>query len=75
MDLVSSEALEDEVRRNPSMERRLEAETLLSLAVTRIGVDDGVAQRAEALVGVGYGPFDALHCGRRIRTGGHPADH
>ena len=61
MDLVSSEALEDEVRRNPSMERRLEAETLLSLAVTRIEVDDEIAQRAEALVGVGYGSLDALH--------------
>ena len=32
VDLISSEALQDEARRNPSMERRLEAETLLSLA-------------------------------------------
>lgn len=61
VDLISSEAVEDEVRRNPSMERRGEAETLLSLAVTRIEIDDGIAHRAEGLVGVGYGPFDALH--------------
>jgi hypothetical protein len=29
-ELLSSEALEDEVRRNPSMERRVEAQTILS---------------------------------------------
>lgn len=34
-ELLSREALEDEVRRNPSMERRVEARTILPLAVTR----------------------------------------
>ena len=53
VDLISSEAVEDEARRNPSMERRTEAETLLSLAVTRIEIDYGIAHRAAALVGVG----------------------
>ena len=61
MDLISSEALEDEARRNPSMERRLEAETFLSLAVTTVEIDDTVARRAQRLAGLGYGPFDALH--------------
>lgn len=61
VDLVSSEALEDEIRRNPSMERRVEAETLLSLAETRIEIDDGIALRAKDLVSLGYSPFDALH--------------
>ena len=44
-DLISSEALEDEARRNPSMERRLEVETLLSLAAHTVEVDDSVTQR------------------------------
>jgi len=60
-DLISSEALEDEARRNPSMERRLEVETLLSLAAYTVEVDDSVTQRARDLGAAGYGPFDALH--------------
>ena len=59
--LVSSEALEDEVRRNPSFERRAEAQALLSIAEIRIEVDDSIARRAQLLVGLGYGLFDALH--------------
>lgn len=61
VELVSSEVLEEEVRRNPSMERRVEAQTLLSLAETRIEVDGKIALRAQTLAGLGYGPFDALH--------------
>ena len=59
--LVSSEALDDEVQRNPSMERRIEGETLLSLAEARIEINDGIALRAKGLVGLRYGPLDALH--------------
>ncbi|MBI1791373.1 MAG: PIN domain-containing protein [Acidobacteria bacterium] len=61
VELISSEALDDEARRNPSMERRLEAETLLSLASASVEVDDAVGRRAQGLVSLGYGPFDALH--------------
>lgn len=61
IELLSSEALEDEVRSNPSMERQVEAQTTLSFAVTRIAIDDAIAVRAQDLVGLGYGPFDALH--------------
>jgi predicted nucleic acid-binding protein len=59
--LLSSEALVDEVRRNRSMERRAEAQTTLSLAVTSIEIGEAVVLRAQNLVGLGYGPFDALH--------------
>jgi predicted nucleic acid-binding protein len=59
--LLSSEALEEEVRLNPSPERRAEALTILSLAVTSIEIDQAFALRARNLVGLGYGPFDALH--------------
>jgi len=59
--LISSEALEDEVRRTPSIERRLEAEALLSLASVRVVIDVEVAQRARNLASIGYGVFDALH--------------
>ena len=59
--LLSSEALEDEVHRNPSMERRVEAQAILSLAVTRIEIDEATTLRARNLVGLGFGPLDALH--------------
>lgn len=61
VELVSSEALDDEVRRNPSMERRVEAKTILSLVATRIEIDGTIVLRAQGLVGLGYGPLDALH--------------
>ena len=61
VELLSSEALDDEVRRNPSMDRRVEAQTTLSLAVTSIKIDEDIALRAQSLVGSEYGPFDALH--------------
>ena len=61
VELISSEALDDEVRRNPSMERRVEAETLLSLATMNVEIDDATAVRAQELVRLGYGIFDALH--------------
>ena len=59
--LLSSEALEEEVRRNPSIERRVEAQATVSLAVTRIDIDEAIVLRARNLAGLGYGPFDALH--------------
>jgi len=59
--LVSSEALEDEVRRNPSMERRAEAQCFLSMAETQIEVNEGIVSRSRTLIGLGYGAFDALH--------------
>ena len=61
IELLTSDALEDEVRRNPSMDRRVEAQTTLSLAVRSIDIDDAIALRVRNLVGLGYGPFDALH--------------
>ena len=61
VDLVSGEVLEDEVRRNPSMDRRAEAQTILSLAASRIEINEEMATRAQELVDLGYGAFDALH--------------
>lgn len=60
VELISSEALEDEVRHNPSIERRVKL-TILSLATTTIEIDGAAFLRAQALVGLGYDPFDALH--------------
>lgn len=60
-ELLSSEALDDEVRRNPSTERRVEAQATLFLAVSSIKIGEAIALRAQNLVGLGYGPFDALH--------------
>lgn len=61
VELVSSEALEDEVSRIPSMERRVEVETLLTLATATIEVNEAIARRAGELNQAGYGTYDALH--------------
>ena len=57
----SSEALEDEVRRTPSADRRVEAQALLALAKTTIEIEGPIVLRARELTGLGYGPFDSLH--------------
>lgn len=59
--IFASEALQDELRRNPNPDRRLEAEALLSLASTTVRITTNIAARARALVSAGYGPYDALH--------------
>jgi predicted nucleic acid-binding protein len=61
IDLISSEALEDEARQNPSIERRTEIQTLLSLAAKTVEIDGSVEERARELSAAGYGLYDALH--------------
>ncbi len=58
---VSSEALADEIDRNPDGERRLENAALLALASENLEVDDSIAGRAGDLQTAGYGAYDALH--------------
>ena len=58
---ISSEALVNEINRNPQPERRLENAALLSLANETIKVDRTTARRAKDLEAAGYGAFDALH--------------
>lgn len=58
---ISSEALIDEINRNPNLERRLENAALLNLANETIQVDQMTASRAKNLEAAGYGAFDALH--------------
>jgi len=59
--LLSSEALDDEVRRNPYADRRVEAQTIVCLAIESIKIDEAISLRAQNLVDLGYGAFDALH--------------
>jgi predicted nucleic acid-binding protein len=61
VELIASEALEKEARRNPSLERRLEAEAFIALASRKVDIDDAIVRRAEGLVALGYGLFDAFH--------------
>jgi hypothetical protein len=58
---ISSEALTDEVDRNPDIQRRQENGTLLTLASARLEVDGLTASRAAKLQVAGYGAYDALH--------------
>lgn len=58
---ISSDALVDEINRNPDVERRLENTALLALASESIEVDDVIASRAANLEIAGYGAYDALH--------------
>lgn len=58
---ISSEALVDEIDRNPHVERRLENAALLSLASESIEVGDPIAGRAATLRSAGYEAYDTLH--------------
>ena len=61
VELISSEALLHEIRRNPSAERRLECEALISLATATVEMDRHVLDRAKELEAAGYGAYDAFH--------------
>ena len=61
IELISSEMLEDEVRRNPSVEQRKTAQSLLSFATVKILLSASLMRRAETLKVAGYGAFDAYH--------------
>ena len=58
---ISSDALADEIDRNPDVERRLENAALLAIASKSVAVDDLIARRATDLQIAGYGAYDALH--------------
>lgn len=58
---VSSDALADEIGRNPDLERKLGNVALLALASEVIEENNQITHRAEALHTTGYGVFDALH--------------
>lgn len=58
---ISSDALADEIDRNPDVERRLENTALLAIASELVEVSDAIARRAADLHAVGYGIYDALH--------------
>ncbi len=58
---ISSDALIDELDRNPDSERRMGNVALLAFAAEVVVETDQVALRAEALHSVGYGVFYASH--------------
>ncbi|HEU0142733.1 MAG TPA: PIN domain-containing protein [Bryobacteraceae bacterium] len=58
---ISSEALLDEIDKNPDVERRLENAALLALASENVEIDDSIASRAVDLQMAGYGAYDAVH--------------
>jgi len=61
IELVSSEALFYEARRNPNPVRKQHALAVLEKANTVIYIDDIIEQRARLFVEVGIKPLDALH--------------
>jgi len=58
---ISSDALADEIHRNPDVERRLENAALMAMASESVQVDDLIAGRAADLQTSGYGAYDSLH--------------
>ena len=60
-DGISSDALADEIDRNPDLERKSGNVALLALASEIIEGNDQIAHRAKSLQRAGYGVFDALH--------------
>ena len=61
IDLVSSEALLYEARRNPNPVRKQHALAVLEKANIVINIDDIIEQRARLFVEDGIKPLDALH--------------
>ena len=58
---VSSVVLEIEINRNPNLDRRHDVAALLSHADEVVVPNQDEATRAESLVRLGFGEFDALH--------------
>lgn len=58
---VASVVLAAEIERNPSSDRREDAQAVLSFAQDTIPLDDKVIRRAQELEGLGLSTFDALH--------------
>lgn len=61
MELLSSDVLEAEIKRDPDEDRRHGAEVLLLCATETIPLDDRAVERAKTLEALGYGAFDSLH--------------
>ncbi len=61
IELVSSEALQYEIGRNPNLTRQEYALEVLSKAQTFVELTEAVEQRARQLHLLGIGPLDALH--------------
>ncbi len=58
---ISSQALVEEIHKNPQPDRRAEDAALLGFASQTVELTDEVVARAKELQTVGYTPFDALH--------------
>ncbi len=61
LELVSSDALQYEVERNPLPVRREHARAVLRLAHTHVALSEEVKERAKQLTEAGFMPMDALH--------------
>jgi len=61
IDLVSSDALDYEIRRNPHPLRREYALAVIKQAKEHIPLSAAIEQRAEQLTTQGFQPLDALH--------------
>lgn len=61
LDLISSEALEVEIEKNPLATRRNYAESALESAHAHIMLDEGIERRAHEFLKLGIKPLDALH--------------
>ncbi len=61
IELISSEVLHYEVKRNPRPERKAYALAVLAKAETFIRLDEEIEQRAKTFQSRGLKPLDALH--------------
>ena len=70
LELISSEALELEIEKNPLATRRNYAESALESAYSHIMLDDSIELRAHEFLSLGIKPLDALHlaCAEAAKT-------
>ena len=60
-EMVTSEILEVENEKNPDAEERAEVGSFLRLARRRVAIASKEISRAEQVVALGFGAYDALH--------------
>ncbi|MBV9033837.1 MAG: PIN domain-containing protein [Acidobacteriaceae bacterium] len=67
---ISSVVLAAEISRNPDLNRRQDAETLLTFAHETVELNDQIIGRARELRDAGFSEFDALHlaCSEHARV-------
>lgn len=59
--LIGSIALDSEIEQTPDLDKKQQVKDLLTLAKTKISLNEVIQERTKTLVKLGFKSFDALH--------------